>query len=354
MERQNWLTLDQTRELTNNYLNNYMSLKIEKSKSLNKRYALLWKAISSLVETGGKRFRPYMSVLAYQAFGGQSPKSIIGIISSQELLHLSLLIHDDIIDRDLVRYGIDNISGQYRKIYSDYVRKDDELHHYADSAAILAGDLLISSSYELLVSESPNEKIKQLVGVFDEAIFYVAGGELLDTESAFISENIALTTNELKTAHYSFVAPLLIGTILAGADDKSQQLIKQMAILLGTAYQLVDDEIGLFGDGKITGKTNHGDISEGKKTYMIEQFFALANDDEKTEFNTYFGKHSLTESEANHVRQLVIQSGARSANMAKVLSLKQEAVEKIDQLNVDSKSKDAFKNLIALTLDRKS
>lgn len=354
MDLPNRLSLEQTKQLTNDFLNDYITQKIKQSDKLNRRYGLLWRSVSKLVETGGKRFRPYMSILAYQAFSGKDASSIIPIVSSQELLHLSLLIHDDIIDRDLVRYGIDNISGQYQKTYSEFVHNTEELDHYSDSAALLAGDLLISSSYELLVTNSPNDKIKELVKVFEEAIFFVAGGELLDTESAFISENIALTTNELKTAHYSFVAPLLIGAILAGADSKSKTTIKEVAILIGTAYQLVDDEIGLFGDQKITGKTNYGDISEGKKTFMIEQFNELANQNDKNEFEKYFGNRDLQHHEAVMARELIVKSGARQANSQKILSLKNQALDKINSMNIDDESKKSFTDLVLITLGRNS
>lgn len=354
MNNSAFLGVSETKQLVNNFLDSYLQQKTEESTKLNSRYGLLWKNITELVESGGKRFRPYMSVLSYQALGGEKPEEIIKIVASLELLHQALLIHDDIIDRDYIRYGTDNVAGKYLSIYASNLDDKEEVRHYSDSAAILAGDLLISGSYQLIVHNSADNLTKDLTKILDDAIFNVAGGELLDTESAFVDEHVSILTYELKTAHYTFVAPLLMGAVLAGASGSMKQSIKGLAITIGIAYQLVDDELGIFGDEGLTGKSSYGDIAEGKRTFMIEQFYEKASPEQKQKFGQYFAKHNLSREEASLVRQLIIDSGARQANLEKVEALKKEAYEIIERLDIGDQAKQGFGQLLQVTLERDS
>lgn len=344
--------IGESKKAIDGFLDQYLKNQIHRAEKLDPSYSELWKSIYKLFDSGGKRFRPIMSLLSYQALGGNHASQIISTVSSQELLHLSLLIHDDIIDRDYIRYGVKNISGQYQDKYKKYLSHESEILHYSNSAAILAGDLLISSSYQLLLQDANDNHIKQLVSVFDDAIFYVAGGELIDTESAFIIDNKSLIINELKTAHYSFVAPLIIGAILADSSDEIKKLIIQLGILVGTAYQLVDDSLGIFGDDKLTGKSTSSDVSEGKRTFMIEQFYKLASKDQITKFDKLFGKANISTAELEEIRSLLIDSGAHKSNLEKINNLKSQAEEIIKQIPIEDSSKNIFYELVKLTLNR--
>ena len=321
--------------------------------SLSPRYANLWGSIENLINSGGKRFRPYMSLIAFKCFSDENYDSIIASVSAQELLHLALLVHDDIIDRDYIRYGVDNISGQYYKDYSKYLSDISEIRHYSDSAAILAGDLLISESYQMLILNAPRDIQLELMKIYQQSIFYVAGGELLDTESAFIEDlDSALKIAELKTAFYSFVTPLLIGATMAKADDNSIKILRKLGINLGIAYQLLDDDLGAFGDEKLTGKSSFSDLKEAKKTYMINEFNQIASKELQDEFNKHFGKTDLTDDEAKQLRKILIDSGARQKNLDKIQSLKDSILTDIDELPISTDKKDLLNNLLKLTLER--
>ena len=80
---------------------------------IHPRYARFINTIRSLGETGGKRLRPYMAMLAFEAYSGQPGERILPMAVSLELLHFSMLIHDDVIDRDDTRYGKPNVTAQY-------------------------------------------------------------------------------------------------------------------------------------------------------------------------------------------------------------------------------------------------
>lgn len=320
---------------------------------LSPRYGFLWKTIDKLIKSGGKRFRPYMSLISYRCFTDKDYSDIVACVSAQELLHLALLIHDDIIDRDYIRYNIDNISGQYYKNYSEYTNDLNEIRHYSDSAAILAGDLLISESYQMILQNAPKDSINELLNIYQSSIFYVAGGELLDTESGFIDDvDNSLRVAELKTAHYSFVAPLLIGATLANANKKSKSILKKLGIDLGVAYQLLDDDLGIFGNEKDTGKSNLSDLKEAKKTYMISVLKNISTEKMQSEFNKYFGKNNMSEDEAQILRNILIDSGARQKNLDKIESLKDSIKSSIEMLDIHKEKQDMLINLVKLTLER--
>ena len=102
--------IDFSNEL-NQTLEDYFARGITRAEAVSPYYAQLWQEMFRLVKSGGKRLRPKMTILAYQAFGGQDVNSILPIAAAQELLHVSMLIHDDIIDRDYSRHGVDNVAG---------------------------------------------------------------------------------------------------------------------------------------------------------------------------------------------------------------------------------------------------
>ncbi len=89
-----------------------------------------------------------------------------------------------------------------------------------------------------------------------------------------------MTIAEQKTASYSFVSPLTMGAILAGASEDQRDLLKHFGTSIGIAYQLRDDIIGIFGNEEVTGKSSEGDIKEGKRTLLIDEFYKRATEEQ--------------------------------------------------------------------------
>lgn len=300
--------------LIDHTLANFFKESLEQARSVDSHYALLWENLARLHASGGKRIRPKIVVMSYLAFGGQDLEAIIPIACAQELLHFSMLIHDDIIDRDLIRYGVDNITGSYQYIYEPLVPNKADRLHYANSAAILAGDLMIAGAHRLITQStfSADKRLLALSRMY-ESIFQVAGGELIDTESSFypIGAIDPLTVILHKTASYSFVGPCVVGSTLADAPQEKIALLQDFATHLGIAFQLTDDLLGVFGDEAKTGKSNTGDIREGKKTYLIERTRENLSKDETTFFNRCFGTPEASDDDIQRLKDLIISSGAK-------------------------------------------
>jgi geranylgeranyl diphosphate synthase type II len=316
--------------------------------AMHEDYAMLWRAMESIGASNGKRLRPYVMLIAYEGLGGDQYSRVLPVAVALEVLHASLLIHDDIIDHDYVRYGQPNVAGQYRERYTHETMSDVERDHYANSAALLAGDLALSGAYELILGSSLSADTKvEVARALNNMIFAEAGGELLDTEAVFLPfEGVdTMTIAHLKTAVYSFVGPLLIAAILAGADNETKHSLEDMGYALGIAYQLADDVLGLFGDEAVTGKSSIGDLKEGKRTFIMQRTFALATSQQLQLLEAVVGREDMTQKQADEVRQIVRDSGALAET--KELMSNYAAQAKAALLQVPLK-KDVQKELSAL------
>lgn len=343
-----------TKQLVDAYLRDFFTDQASQARTVSRRYEMLWTAAEKLALSGGKRLRPYTALLAYRAFADDAniDKILLAAVAC-ELIHLAMLIHDDVIDRDFVRYGIDNVSGQYMKEYSDLPEVDQI--HFANTAAILIGDALIAESHRLLaISSDDLVLLRKAQLAFSIAISHVVGGELIDTESSFrqSDDTHAITVARYKTASYSFIGPLSIGAHLAGADDDSVESLKQYADSLGIAFQLKDDLLGSFGDDQVTGKSNNTDLREGKRTYLIEQFDLHAASKNKREFYQLFGRPDIIDDEVNQLRNLIRQSGSIDRTEQAIADYASRAQSALTELNVTPEVRQEFEQLITVCIDR--
>lgn len=346
------ISLEASKRLVEARLDAHFDRRIEHAKTMEPSYGRLWHSIHDLYAAGGKRLRPYITLLAYQGYAtGKPVDAIVPAAAAQELLHLAMLIHDDIIDRDRVRYGVANVAGQYDSHYAKVIDSPDERGHFADSAAILAGDVLLSDAYGLTAQCTVEPRlILDAQSVVNDAVYTVVGGELLDTESVFNDRNrirpldIAL----LKTASYSFVSPLLMGAGFAGASDEQKAHLRTLGEAIGVAYQLQDDLLGIFGSSETTGKSVTSDLSEGKYTHLVELFYELADDKQTLAYEQIAGQGNVSDEDAEIARQLLERSGARAALEARIESLRSTAHVALMALTIP----DAYKQELRMFLER--
>lgn len=349
-------SLTEVKELIDSRLLEYCKVRTLSAQQVGERYVLLWSTIRSLFEAGGKRLRPYILLSTFDAFAPNDEiESIMPAALAQEMIHVAMLIHDDIIDRDTVRYGIKNISGQYNDNYEPYVESISERMHITQSSALLAGDVLISDAYRLLSKvDRPHEVVTQAISIFSNGIFDVVGGELIDTESAFIpSLNLsAETIARFKTASYSFISPLTMGATLANASTEQVALLHRFGEMIGIGYQLKDDLLGVFGDEDETGKSTSSDIREGKNTVLIEQFRVCGTASQKKKFFELFKNPDATDSEIAEARTILLESGAKVRVDERIAELKEASEAIIEQLEISKAAKQSFTELLTLCFTR--
>ncbi|QQG50944.1 MAG: polyprenyl synthetase family protein [Candidatus Saccharibacteria bacterium] len=349
------LTGDPTMMLVEASLRTVLTKGIQDATEIDSRYERLWQSIADIVSSGGKRLRPRMVLLAYEALGGRQPQTLAPVAAAHELLHTSLLIHDDIIDRDTSRRGRKNINGLYEAFYQPYHLDQKDRVHYSYSAAILAGDLLLAAAHQLVIESSLNPRQKTTaMRFFSRGIFEVAGGELVDIESTFMppESSSAIMIARYKTASYSFISPLLSGAALAGASSAQLDHLRLFAESLGVAFQLSDDLLGMFGDEKITGKSTDSDIREGKLTYLIEQYLALTPLESRATFTAAFHNTNASPEDTEALKRDIERSGAREKTMLEIESRAKIAEESLDKLALSKSSHDKFLALIHAAVQR--
>ncbi|MGM7696851.1 polyprenyl synthetase family protein [Microbacterium sp. A84] len=261
---------------------------------------------------GGKRIRPRLLMGAYEALGGIDERVAVDAACAMELLHIALVIHDDVIDKDLMRRGEMNISGRFASeaMLRGTTRRD--ANAWGEASSLLAGDLMLTLAHSLLARLDIHDERRQAVlDVFDDTVFESAAGEHYDVwlsmrlQQATAQDVLAMV--DQKTAAYSFQAPLILAAILAGSTTSVIDELTAIARRIGVIYQLRDDVLGLFGDERETGKSTISDLREGKETLLI----AYARSDVAwAEVESLFGDSALSVADSRRLKRVIEESGA--------------------------------------------
>lgn len=329
-------------------LSDYCNSKINEAVKVGDGYVQLWNEIKLLIEAGGKRLRPYLICLMYGAYGGNNKANIIQIATAWEMLHTSLLVHDDIIDRDIIRHHTLNIAGKYEKKYRLVTKKDES--HFAMSMALLAGDLLLIAPYEIVDKSDLSAEDKLVVHSYlQSAFFYTGGGELLDVEASLypLSSSDPIAVAHYKTAIYTFQLPIVCGAKLAGASEPEIKKLESIGLEIGIAFQLRDDLLGVFGDRDTTGKSNRSDIIERKRTILtLEAQKRLTVTKSKRLEELYDLNRLITKDEVEEAVKLLTESGARDAVETEISIRTKRARGLVESLDIGELYKSEITNLI--------
>jgi len=287
---------------------------LDRSTRYGEDYRQLWLALQQATRSG-KRLRSMLLVASYHAYGGGDDAVVATVAAAIELLHTAFVIHDDVIDRDLQRRGVPNVSG----VFVERARKEGVGREGCDTlaltAGVLAGDLaLLGAAREIALSGADAPTTRRLLDLLSEAVEVSAAGELADVAmsvgaSAHPSLGDAITTGEHKTAVYSFQLPLQAGVLLAGGPEETVQLLGTIGRLAGVGFQLVDDLRGVFTDESVTGKSALGDLREGKVTALIAH---ARGTDAWAEISQYVGDATLDADRARVACRLLEECGSRA------------------------------------------
>ncbi|WP_336659198.1 polyprenyl synthetase family protein [Leucobacter sp. USHLN153] len=243
--------------------------------------------------SGGKRFRAQFAVLGFRSVRGLDLEvdagrgeptrdftAALDAACALELFHAAALIHDDIIDRSDTRRGRPASHRVFAGAHSSGGWSGDA-EHFGVSGAILLGDVLQSWADELMqsacASASSPAAAERARAHFNRMRSEVALGQYLDVleeqQPTFAEHDLQLERSTrilvYKSAKYSVEAPLLIGASLAGADEAQEQAMSEFGLPIGVAFQLRDDQLGVFGDAEVTGKPAGDDLIEGKRTVLV-------------------------------------------------------------------------------------
>lgn len=331
---------------------NYCKARAKEAEPIGESVVELWQEISCYIRGGGKRLRPQLSLMMYTFYGGTDTEAVLPAACAWEILHASLLIHDDIIDRDTIRHGKLNISGKYLEKYTSLTKKDAE--HYALSTALLAGDLLLSSAYDIVRGSNLNDTQKLIFHDYlHQATLTVGGGELVDTVSAIypVDSVDPFSIAVHKTASYSFQFPMLSGAAIAGASDQELERLKDIGRHAGIAFQFKDDLLGVFGDSQKTGKSNRSDITEKKRTLLVQGALRTAPDAERLR-NLYSSDEPLTDDETEEAYGIIAKSSAKQELENLVMTHTDSALKSVERLDIADEHKQLFSGLLSKLVGR--
>jgi len=148
------------------------------------------------------------------------------------------------------------------------------------------------------------------------------------------------------------VVPMQTGALLAGANPDELATIQKLGKALGTAYQLTDDNLGMFGDESVTGKSALGDIREGKRHYLYQYTRSHLAGDELQFFETNYGNGGITTEDAGRIRELVISSGALAQSENLITNLADTATGLVEALSIGPGYKIQIHKLISRATKR--
>ena len=235
----------------------------------------LYDPVQYILNLGGKRLRPMLTLMTTDCFGGEISNALDASLAI-ELFHNFSLIHDDIMDKAPLRRGKQTV------------------HEKWDiNTGILSGDAMLIMAYKLL--ESYNSKyFKQLTTLFSNTALEVCEGQQYDINfetRVDVSVQDYVKMVKYKTAVLVGTA-MQMGAILAEANNEDQKRCYDFGINLGIAFQLKDDYLDAFGNPENFGKQLGGDIIENKKTYLFLKAMELGSDDLKNKLSDLFEKSS--------------------------------------------------------------
>jgi len=291
---------------------------------------------------GGKRLRAALVVLGYELGKKGSNHDILQPAIAFEIFQTAILAHDDIIDKSPIRRGKPSLH---------FALGGDD---YGVSQAISLGDLGFFLATQLIAeSNFPSENKNRALGVFSKTLQQTAAGEILDVllpkKKSIIRDDI-LTIAKLKTASYSFVGPLLVGSTLAGFENKNLLVFGEN---LGIAYQIQDDILGIFGSEKTLGKSNTSDIQEGKVTLLLLYAQEYANNTQQKKLTQLYGKKDLTKSEKKEIEDVFTTTGAYAYATSMMRKYADAASVLIPTISKDSGIQALLKSMISFLLERK-
>lgn len=283
-----------------------------RARELAVEHASLWRAVGEQLGAG-RLMRPRLTVAAYLGLGGTDVAAVAPVAAAQEMLHTAMLVHDDVLDHDETRRGRPNVTGTARQRLAARGVAGPRAEDPVLAAGLLGGDLAIAAAFDLVVSAPvPAETRLRVIQGLARAVDTTVAGELLDVTGALHGPTAvdALRVAELKTSVYSCCTPLAAGALLTGADDGVLGVLDRFGTAFGVAFQLLDDEDGVFGDPAVTGKSVLSDLREGKRTELLRLAYLRADAAQRAVLDAGVGRPGLTEADAAGIRAAIEDSGA--------------------------------------------
>lgn len=298
--------------------------------------------VSLVCAPGGKRLRPVFVHLGWIAAGGEpSHPAAVSLGAAFELLHLAALVHDDVIDSAASRRGLPTTHVRLAGRHREAGWRGDP-GRFGEAGAIILGDLVLALADSALASTGPAARAH-----FDAAKVEVNLGQWLDHAGAAAGDSSGSLVDDvmaMKTASYTVVRPLCAGATAADPGGGIVGVLGEYGRLVGTAFQLRDDVLGVFGDPRETGKPVGDDLREGKVTALVAATLARARE-AAGPFVARIGAADLTGDEIAALQRLMRECGALEEVEERISRATLAAVSALDGLGSGNPAAPALADL---------
>jgi octaprenyl-diphosphate synthase len=248
-----------------------------------------------LINAGGKRLRPLLTVAASRLAGGTG-EAALKLAAAVEFIHTATLLHDDVVDGSNLRRG---------KTAAHLV--------WGAPPAVLVGDFLFARAFELMVETG----VMRALEILARASRIIAEGEVLQMSRAHDLELDQGTYLEIITAKTAalFAAAAEAGAVSAGASGAKARALHAYGENLGLAFQLADDALDYSGAAETLGKNAGDDFREGKATLPLILAMARLGERERAFFERTVGRREQTEVDFRQARELMVGTGALDSTL---------------------------------------
>ena len=301
------------------FLNDYNTIREPKN---------LYQPIEYILNLGGKRLRPVLTLMTTACFGGEVSRAMDAALAV-EVFHNFSLIHDDIMDAAPLRRG------------------QETVHEKWDlNTGILSGDAMLIRAYQLF-ENYPAETFRELAKLFSKTALEVCEGQQYDID--FETRLEVSIPEYLKMIEYKTAvlvgAAMKMGAIVANAAIEDQNRCYEFGKNLGIAFQLQDDYLDAFGNPETFGKQVGGDILENKKTYLFLKAIENGTPEVRAELIQLFQNSVIQpENKVSKALDLFVRSESNHATKAAISSYTKAAFDILETINISSSNKQILKD----------
>ena len=305
------------------FLSDYLQSQYESKEPRN-----LYEPIHYILDLGGKRIRPVLTLMTAEIFDADYKKALPAALAV-EVFHNFSLVHDDIMDDAPLRRGKETVHEKWDL-----------------NTGILSGDAMLILAYQYFEQYEPSI-FRDLAKLFSKTALEVCEGQQWDVD--FESRTDVTIPEYLKMIQYKtavlVAAAMKMGAIIADASTENANLIYDFGLNLGLAFQLQDDYLDAFGDPETFGKQVGGDIIENKKTYLYLKAMAFSNEKDAAELSRLFSIHPEDSTEKIEiVKELFNTSGASTATQDAIHDFTYKAFQTLEKMNISADKKEILKD----------
>jgi geranylgeranyl diphosphate synthase, type II len=314
------------------FISDYLQSQYETKEPRN-----LYKPIHYILDLGGKRMRPVLTLMSAEVFDADFKLALPAALAV-EVFHNFSLVHDDIMDDAPLRRGNETVHEKWNV-----------------NTAILSGDAMLILAYQYF-EQYNTEVFRDLAKLFSKTALEVCEGQQYDVD--FETRDDVTIPEYLKMIEYKtavlVAAAMKMGAIVAETSKENADLIYDFGLNLGLAFQLQDDYLDAFGNPETFGKQVGGDIIENKKTYLYLKAIEFSNEHQKEQLLHLFSIQPEDSSDKiESVKTIFNESGASDATKKAIQDYTLKAFETLQNIGIDNEKKDILRSFGENLMGRK-